>query len=200
MNIELQEGLSILARRAAVARVFIVAVSGLTALYGVGVAGLMRGALGGDEMFVGDRHIVDLIAMVMALALLGSFIVVAMWIHRAHANLEAADLPALEYSPGWAIGWYVVPIANFFKPFQAMRELWHASHGAIGSYSDPAPGLLWVWWLCWLLSNISGYGETFSAADLVGVGMTIVSAGALLVIVNTVTERQHSMDIAQAFA
>ncbi len=34
------------------------------------------------------------------LAMLVSAILVGMWIHRAHANLEAANLPGLEYTPG----------------------------------------------------------------------------------------------------
>lgn len=200
MNALLREGLATLERRALLARIFIIAVAVLSVAHALGVAGVLQGALTGPSFFVGDYHVVDLIGGVMALTLLGSFIVVGMWIHRAHANLEAADLPALEYTPGWSIGWFAVPIANFFKPFQAMRELWNASHGALGDYSEAAPGLLWVWWLCWILSSVGGFGDTYTNFDVIGLLCNAVSAGALLMIVNAVTTRQHSMDIAEAFA
>ncbi len=156
--------------------------------------------MGSSDMFIGDMHVVDMAAIVHFVTLAGSCIAVGMWIHKAHANLEAADFPALEFSPGWSVGWFFVPIASLFKPFQAMRELWNASHGAIGDYSDPAPGFFWVWWLCWIFSGIGGQVETVTMLDVASMALTVVSAGALLVIVNTVTRQQHTMDVAETFA
>ena len=63
-----------------------------------------------------------------------SIVLVAMWIHRAHANLREAGVDGLEFTPGWAVGWFFVPIAQLFKPFQAMRELWAAMR------HKPTPG------------------------------------------------------------
>src|SRR5688572_5676802 len=59
------------------------------------------------------------VAMAFALAyvlfflvLVVSIIVVGMWIYRAHANLSDAGVDGLEFTPGWAVGWYFIPIAN----------------------------------------------------------------------------------------
>src|SRR5688500_9582042 len=52
---------------------------------------------------------VGLVYMVFTLVFVVSVIVVAMWIHRAHANLRDAGLDGLEFSPGWAVGWYFIP-------------------------------------------------------------------------------------------
>ncbi|WP_374409285.1 DUF4328 domain-containing protein [Pelagerythrobacter sp.] len=200
MNTELQQGLAILEKRAATARFLIVAVAGLTGVHLIGLVLVTSGSLSSDAMFVGDWHVVDLIGIPSLIAIVASIVAVAMWIHRAHANLAAADLHGLDYTPGWAVGWYFVPIANLFKPFQAMRELWNASHGALGDYKHPAPGLLWVWWLTWIFSNLSSSGDSYETIDLIGLALTAVSAGCLYMIVNTITRRQHSMDIAETFA
>lgn len=94
------------------------------------------------------------ILLVSLVVYIGSIIAVGMWIHRAHANLHAAGIEGLQFSPGWAIGWYFVPIALLFKPFQAMRELWNQSHQTADSFSAPAPGTLSAWWGLWIVSNI----------------------------------------------
>lgn len=79
-----------------------------------------------------------------AVAMVASIVVVAMWIYRAHANLRAASIDGLEFSPGWAVGCYFIPIVNLFKPFQDMRELWNATHGQ--SDGLPADSRLTTWW------------------------------------------------------
>src|SRR5687768_18560933 len=45
-----------------------------------------------------------------------SIITVALWIHRAHANLTEVGHDSLEFTPGWAVGWYFIPFANLVKP------------------------------------------------------------------------------------
>jgi hypothetical protein len=87
-------------------------------------------------------------------------ILVAMWIYRAHANLHEAGITGLQFSPGWAVGWYFIPIAFLFKPFQAMRELWNESHRVTGGFSAEAPGHLNAWWGCWIAGNILGNVST----------------------------------------
>ena len=44
-------------------------------------------------------------------------IIFGMWIYRAAANIVSAGTDGFSYSPGWAVGWYFIPFANFFKPF-----------------------------------------------------------------------------------
>jgi len=134
------------------------------------------------------------------LAVLLSAIPVAMWIYRAHANLDAADLPGLEYTPGWSVGWFFIPFASLWKPFSAMRELWNASHGAVGDYSETAPALLWVWWLCWVFRGIAGLGAIDYTLEVLGTGVMIASASALWMIVDIVTRRQESFGLGEVFA
>lgn len=59
--------------------------------------------------------------------------------------------PFLENTPGWAVGWYFIPIANFWKPYAAMKEIVSAS-SVREVLSAP---LLPTWWTLWIVSIVS---------------------------------------------
>lgn len=98
-------------------------------------------------------RISEVAALPMLAMLLICYVVVGMWIYRASANAHAIS-DEMTISPGWAIGWYFVPIMNLFRPFQAMREIWMASHFKGNWHGEPAPAILGWWWGLWLASNI----------------------------------------------
>jgi hypothetical protein len=58
--------------------------------------------------------------------------------------------PFLQNTPGWAVGWYFIPIANFWKPYGAMKEIVQAS----SVRESLAASLLPTWWTLWLASLI----------------------------------------------
>ena len=70
--------------------------------------------------------------MLVGLAGLFLFVVTAVvfgiWIVRANKNARALGAKNLSASPGWALGYFFIPILNLWKPFKAMNELWYASH------------------------------------------------------------------------
>lgn len=75
-----------------------------------------------------------------AMALLAAGLAWLLWQHRAHANLRALGVPGLRFSPGWAVGWWFVPLANLVMPYLAVRELWRASTaGPLASGEGPGP-------------------------------------------------------------
>lgn len=139
-----------------------------------------------------------LVSLAYIAILLISIIMVCMWIYRAHANLRAAGVTGLETSPGWAIGWFFIPILNLFKPFEAMRELWHASHAQTDEAPDKTPRDLIVWWSCYLVgsvlknvgSRIAAVHEVGFLIDMVSSLILAVSAWFLLAIVRKVTQAQ----------
>ena len=55
-------------------------------------------------------------------------IVWLVWQHRSQSNLRRQGC-GLAFTPGWAVGWWLIPMANLWKPFQATRELHKASAG-----------------------------------------------------------------------
>ncbi len=60
--------------------------------------------------------LVELIAVVLLIV----------WVNRTYVTLPELGAHELQGSPGGAVGWWFVPIANLFKPFQYLREIWRA--------------------------------------------------------------------------
>ena len=130
------------------------------------------------------QGLIELFDSVTLLSLLLSIVLVGMWIHKAHANLFAAGLSGLRYSPGWSVGWFFVPLLNLFKPYDAMRELWHASFGAHERFDSPAPSHLQLWWGLWIggniASNIAQRMQESTRSDTIMTGTILAGISALL--------------------
>lgn len=107
------------------------------------------------------------LAAAFALLLIVGFpvcvVLVSMWFHRANANLHATGL-AMNHGPHMAWIWFLVPVANLFKPYQVLREIWVDSHRLADGFAAPSPSLLGLWWGSW----IAGIG-LFRVADLLAV-------------------------------
>ena len=72
------------------------------------------------------------------------------WIYLTSQNSHLISSDTMEDSPGWAVGWYFVPIANLWKPYQAMKEIWRVN------VSDTTPSIFPWWWLFWILTSYLG--------------------------------------------
>lgn len=78
------------------------------------------------------------------------------WLYVASRNARALGAADMMVSPGWAVGWYFVPLANLVMPLVTIRELWRASANPRDWQAVPAPAWTILWWLFWLASNIAG--------------------------------------------
>ena len=78
-----------------------------------------------------------------------SVVMVSLWVHRAYANLEPLGRRGSR-SPALAVGWFFIPIANLWKPYQVMAEISNKTLGAVPR------GLLASWWACWLAGIVVG--------------------------------------------
>ncbi len=211
----LAEGLARLESHSKLTAISIWSVIGFAALSAIGQA---LEALGLIDLATADASLAPLVLgfsyLGYAIAFLISVVVVSIWIYRAHANLEAAGLDDLEFSPGWSVGWFFVPIMNLFKPFQAMRELWNGSHGYDNSYAAPSSRELTLWWGAYIVGNILDSvstriammtsGDGLLVAYVLGIAgslLTIVSAYYLLVIIRNVLDAQKNhISVSEAFA
>jgi hypothetical protein len=103
----------------------------------------------------------DLRQRVVGIVQVGLFIltgiVFLVWIYRANGNARKLGAEGMTFTPGWSIGWYFIPIANLWKPFQSMKEIWKASKYSSQDWQNQAsdPILGW-WWTFWILSNVIG--------------------------------------------
>ncbi|KCZ98534.1 hypothetical protein HPO_09985 [Hyphomonas polymorpha PS728] len=119
--------------------------------------------------------------------LIASVILVSMWTYRAMKNLHIVEAVAAAMSPGWAVGWYFIPIANLWKPFEGMLQIWRESHRLAGRPEKVAAYMGW-WWATWVASNIlanislrlTGFTDPLPTYD---VGILVGAVGSVLSVV-----------------
>ncbi len=87
-------------------------------------------------------------------------IFVARWIYFSSKNVRLLGARHLTIRPGWAVGWYFVPIANLWKPYQAMKEIWQASADPLDWQRQGRSSLLPIWWALWLITGFIEQGAT----------------------------------------
>jgi hypothetical protein len=73
------------------------------------------------------------------------------WIYRAYKNVRGFGAEGLRFSPGWAVGYYFIPILSLFRPAQVMSEIWRASYDPRNWTRSPGTWLIATWWTLFLL-------------------------------------------------
>ena len=75
------------------------------------------------------------------------------WIYRANYNARQVSMGTMKFTPGWAIGWYFIPVGNLWKPYQAMKEIYAVSKNPSNGQNRPFDQILSWWWLSFVVSN-----------------------------------------------
>jgi hypothetical protein len=89
------------------------------------------------------------------LLFIAAFVAALRWIYLANSNARALGAQDMMVSPGWAVGWFFVPLMNLVMPFMMMRELWKASAKPSDWQLEPAPAAILLWWVLWVASAIT---------------------------------------------
>jgi rRNA maturation endonuclease Nob1 len=97
--------------------------------------------------------------------LLSSIIIYFIWVRHAYRNLASLQLKPAEFSSGWAIGSYFVPILNLFRPYTMMKEIWFGSQpkNSLPDESEfekierlTSTTFLKIWWTVFLINGAVG--------------------------------------------
>jgi hypothetical protein len=107
----------------------------------------------GLEVSLDEAELSDGLSAVIGLldvgVLFATGITFLMWFHRVRANLPALGVADARWSPGWAVGWWFVPVMSLFRPYQVAAEIWQASDPA-ATQADwrqrPVGSMLGWWW------------------------------------------------------
>jgi len=177
---------------------------------------------GAEDYFYGESELwltlsIAGAAITQILAYIATIVFFAIWINRSCKNawlFDAADRPprrllgpvassAMTVTPGWAVGWYFIPIANLWKPYGAMSEIRNAS----------GPGkmtaILPFWWALWIGANVIGnismrmptetIGEytVSSVFDLVTAPVSLASNIVAVFLISGITKLQDARRPAQ---
>lgn len=127
------------------------------------------------------------------------------WTYRANVNSRGFGAQGMEFSPGWAVGWYFIPIMNLFKPFQALKEIWQVSKNPSDWSNQNSSAVLGWWWALWIASGILGQItfrlemhansvsllQTATVVSLISDVVSLLTVWLLLVIVTKISNMQE---------
>ena len=170
---------------------------------------LIPGALAGSTPV--DRiHALQVVRHAIRAALstvfMANVVMFLVWLHGAVSNHLALGAEGQEYTPGWSVGYFFVPVVNLVLPYLVMREVWTTSH----RLADPSrPSHLWpvlAWWVLYLLSSIvlsvaahvlGGHTHDLlhilhaQRVEVAGFGLRLASMALFVRMIWTVTRLQH---------
>lgn len=91
------------------------------------------------------------------LGYVSALVVFCFWVHRSYRNLPALGSRHMRFTPGWAVGYFFIPLVVFVRGVQVMRDLWIESQPFPDDGGDEtermlrrrAPLVSW-WWAAWI--------------------------------------------------
>jgi len=96
------------------------------------------------------------------------------WLYRAYSNLTPLQVQNQSYTPGWAVGWWFIPIASLWMPYLVVKELWEKSDPLVHEETEYwhrsyIPTLFRCWWALWVCSGMVGL-IYFAYASMINTG------------------------------
>ncbi|MGC3968203.1 MAG: DUF4328 domain-containing protein [Pirellulales bacterium] len=102
------------------------------------------------DMIRGSRYprLMESAAIPMQFLKAGALVAVSIWAYFAARDLALRNVAPPPPSPGWACGWFYIPLANLFMPVGVLQKLWKSSDWtARGVARRPTSTMLIpVWW------------------------------------------------------
>ena len=111
------------------------------------IEGAVLGRLFQTGLIVGGINL----ALQLAIACLVCWFMV-----RTNKNCRALGAENMKFTPGWCCGYWFIPIISWFRPYQAMKEIYKASVSPEGDTWTSVKRLAQFpfWWLGWLSGDM----------------------------------------------
>ncbi|WP_326767345.1 DUF4328 domain-containing protein [Streptomyces sp. NBC_01591] len=95
-------------------------------------------------------------SVLQTLVYLATGVVFIIWFRRVRLNAEVFDPSMQSMRPGWAVGAWFIPIANWVLPRRIAGGIWTASAqtNTDGSWRTVPATLMNLWWGAWVCSQI----------------------------------------------
>lgn len=149
-----------------------------------------------------------MVGIIQIVILVISGVLILKWIYRANYNARQIGASGITFTPGWSVGWYFIPIAHLWKPYQAMKEIWKASSNPQNWGNELVSSLLPWWWFFWIVWNAFGSAsfrlamraeeiDELIAANVV-TQLSDVTQIPLSLIVIAIVNRVHDMQMSHA--
>ena len=108
----------------------------------------------------------QVVAFINLILLLTSIVVFLIWVYRAYDNLDKLGITRLSCTPGWAVGYWFVPIMSLFKPFIVMKEIWDETQGYVlpeeEKHTATKSYTVGIWWTFYIINATASYALVFA--------------------------------------
>jgi hypothetical protein len=117
--------------------------------------GVMKNVLNGETVDQAQIAAIDtrtdMLTVLLNVLWLAAIVAYCLFMPRANKNARAFG-SRMSNTPGWAAGWFFVPIVYLWKPYYAMKEIWQGSDPdpAVHAFDAPVSPLLPLWWWMYL--------------------------------------------------
>jgi Domain of unknown function (DUF4328) len=172
--------------------------------------GLLSRVHGGGIVTPSEAEASDARQLVTTLGYAGLLVVTGVvwmfWQHRAQSNLRDVGTGDLRFTPGWAVGWWFVPVASLWMPYLTVRELLRASEPSVRDWRQARTGSLpGLWWAAWIVASIlTAIGRAYpddtpgqflasSRVFAVELIVLLVAGGLAIVLVRRIDGRQMAL-------
>jgi len=121
------------------------------------------------------------IAALKVLTLIPTMVLWLVWLHRAYANLRLVGSRQSKFTAGASIGFWFIPFANLFLPYQITADLWLRSDARNVEASlagRGAPALLGWWWVGYIIARLLDRSYFSLAENLNSVEQQLAAATA----------------------
>ncbi|MEM7479876.1 MAG: DUF4328 domain-containing protein [Acidobacteriota bacterium] len=83
------------------------------------------------------------------------------WLHASYKALERRQGEALRFTPGWAVGYWFIPLVNLLRPYQVMEELRAQSQSITDEpFAKAQASTIGFWWVLWVASHFVNRTDT----------------------------------------
>ena len=160
-----------------------------------------------------------IIGLIITFLYIACTIIFLRWTYKSSQITHLSGAQGLRFSPGWSVGWYFIPVASFWKPFQAFKQIYQVSIQITDWQNVSIPSSLRWWWGLFIfsvvMSNILirmyfgvGFNSDLSIDDLKSIYILEVIAYSidiaciliLIKIVKEISQRYNSDDFQAVLA
>lgn len=129
---------------------------------------LLQSAKNGETITMDVANANDMrqavVSSINVLLLLLSSIFFLVWLYRAYDNLYKLGVYGLSCTPGWAIGYWFIPIVSLYKPYVVVNEVWEETQDHILPKNEKGnierSSIVGLWWFLYIFNIICSYVVT----------------------------------------
>lgn len=110
---------------------------------------------------------VSLVTIIFIGFLVSAWVIIGRWLFISAKINHLSGIKGLRFKPGWAVGWYFIPIANLLMPYRSLQETFKASFKLEEGQSKKIPIDFPIWWISFWLGYILG-NISFSMSQSLG--------------------------------